>query len=182
MKKITKEKLRSKLELHKLWLENHSTGDKLDLRNANLSSADLESADLRDANLNSANLRDADLRDANLRNANLRNADLESANLRNANLRDADLRNANLRSADLESANLESANLDFTGFSLCCKSLGMTLDIEQIRQMLHLIYMQNCGDPEFSKIKSRIYPHVKRWSGLEKHNLSVEKPAGKRRM
>ena len=51
-----------------------------------------------------ANLRDADLTRANLRGANLRGADLTRANLRGANLRDADLFYADLRGANLDFA------------------------------------------------------------------------------
>ena len=51
-------------------------------------------ADLRDANLSGADLRDADLRDANLSGANLRDADLSGADLSGADLSDADLSGA----------------------------------------------------------------------------------------
>jgi hypothetical protein len=60
------------------------------------------------------------------------------------------------------------------GFDLACGSCNMTLDINQIRQMLHLVYSQKCDDPEYQKIKSRIKPYVKRWDGLERHNLSID--------
>ncbi len=76
------------------------------LRSADLRDADLSAADLRCANLRSADLRDADLSAADLRCADLRSADLSDANLRSANLRSADL-----RSADLSGANLHGANL-----------------------------------------------------------------------
>ena len=61
--------------------------------------------------LRSADLRDADLSAADLRSADLRDADLSAADLRGANLRSADLSDANLRSADLRGANLHGANL-----------------------------------------------------------------------
>jgi uncharacterized protein YjbI with pentapeptide repeats len=68
------------------------------------------------------NLKDADLSNANLRNAKLEDANLQSANLTGANLKDADFDRANLQSAklkgaiidhtDFSSANLTGANLD----------------------------------------------------------------------
>ena len=95
-----------------------------DLREANLSWADLRNADLREANLSWADLRNADLREANLswanlswanlRNADLSDADLRGADLRNADLSDADLRGADLRNADLRDAGLSGADLHGT--------------------------------------------------------------------
>ncbi|MBT5347067.1 pentapeptide repeat-containing protein [bacterium] len=98
-------------------------GEKLDLKGANLSDADLQFADLTDANLQEANLQGAnlqyaDLEGANLQGANLQYADLEGAdsrgaNLQGANLQEANLQGANLQYADLEGANLQGANLQY---------------------------------------------------------------------
>ena len=68
-------------------------------RESNTTKATLEKAasigaDLRDANLSGADLSDADLREANLRGADLSDANLGAANLSGANLRDANLRGA----------------------------------------------------------------------------------------
>jgi len=84
-----------------------------DLRDANLSGANLSDADLRDANLRGADLRGADLRDANLRGAYLSGANLRGADLRGAYLRGAYLSGANLRGAYLSGANLRSFKADF---------------------------------------------------------------------
>ena len=62
-----------------------------DLRDANLSCADLSGANLSCANLSDADLRDANLSCANLSGADLRGADLSCADLSGADLRDADL-------------------------------------------------------------------------------------------
>jgi len=67
MRTFTKEQLSEILAKHKAWLNNEEGGERANLRNANLSCADLS-----DANLSNANLSYADLSDANLRNANLR--------------------------------------------------------------------------------------------------------------
>jgi uncharacterized protein YjbI with pentapeptide repeats len=82
-----------------------------DLSAANLIGADLSEADLRDANLSVAKLKDATLREADLSKANLIGADLNGANLSVAKLSDADLTNAYLSGADLSLANLRGADL-----------------------------------------------------------------------
>jgi uncharacterized protein YjbI with pentapeptide repeats len=91
-------------------------GEKLDLKGANLSDADLQFADLTDANLQEANLQGAnlqyaDLEGANLQGANLQYADLEGANLQGANLQRADLHEVNLQGAKLHSAKLQGAKV-----------------------------------------------------------------------
>ena len=98
--------LKKILDEHLLWL-NGEGGSRADLRNADLSNADLFGANLRGANLSNANLFGA-----NLRGANLRGANLFGANLRGANLRGADLFGANLRDANLSNANLREASID----------------------------------------------------------------------
>ena len=99
-------KLTAILELHKNWFNGEDGGVRADLRDADLSDADLSRADLRDADLS-----DADLSRANLRGADLRDADLSDADLSDADLRGADLRRADLRGADLSGANLRDADL-----------------------------------------------------------------------
>jgi len=77
----------------------------------NLRCANLRCVDLRDANLRCVDLRYADLRRADLRCADLRRADLRCVDLRCADLRCADLRRADLRCVDLRCANLREALL-----------------------------------------------------------------------
>ena len=108
---MTKEELKTVLELHKKWLNDEKDGVRANLRGADLRGANLRGANLREANLLRADLWGADLRGANLREANLREADLLGANLWGADLRGANLREANLREADLRGANLREANL-----------------------------------------------------------------------
>lgn len=71
----------------------HATA-RVDLRGANLHSADLPGADLFNAKLGEADLRDADLVGAFLYDANLWEADLRDADLTGADLREADLTRA----------------------------------------------------------------------------------------
>ena len=78
---ISKHKLNSILNKHKMWLLNDPEG-----KRANLSGADLRGADLAEANLSGADLSGADLRGANLMGANLRGANLREANLGGAKL------------------------------------------------------------------------------------------------
>src|SRR5215208_4598503 len=69
----------------------------IDLREADLSGANLSNAFLDDANLSGADLRDAHLSGASLFHANLFSADLSGASLFEAGLFDANLRYASLR-------------------------------------------------------------------------------------
>jgi uncharacterized protein YjbI with pentapeptide repeats len=77
-------------------------------------------------NKSGADLRDADLTRANLRNTKFFDADLSDAKLSGADLRSADLTRANLSGADLTGANLDYARLfhaDLTGANLSGVSL-----------------------------------------------------------
>ena len=99
MRKFTSEKLRKIVDLHEKWLRNETDGVRANLREANLSGANLYEADLCGADLRGANLREADFRGANLSGANLYEADLRGADLRGADLRWATLYEADLRGA-----------------------------------------------------------------------------------
>ena len=108
---ISKRKLNSILNKHKMWLLNDPKGERADLREAFLYKANLYKANLYKANLSGADLRGADLRGADLMGADLRGADLRGANLMGADLYKADLRGAFLYKANLRGANLSGANL-----------------------------------------------------------------------
>ena len=158
------------LELHKLWLEDNSKGERAYLQDADLRGANLRGANLRGANLQDANLQDANLQDANLRDADLRGADLRGANLRGANLRYADLRYANLRYADLQ-----RADLDFSCLPLWCGGLDFKIDEKQAKQLMyHVINLMQYSDLDTSKIVKKQmykwleYSHVVTEHGLEK--------------
>ena len=68
---ISKRKLNSILNKHKMWLLNDPEGERADLSGADLSGANLRGADLRGADLSGADLRGANLRGADLRGASL---------------------------------------------------------------------------------------------------------------
>ena len=68
---MTKKEIKEILNLHKLWLNDNSQGQRANLRDADLRGANLRDADLHGADLSGANLRDADLRGANLHGADL---------------------------------------------------------------------------------------------------------------
>jgi uncharacterized protein YjbI with pentapeptide repeats len=87
------------------------------LANAHLTDADLALADLTDARLDSAILSGANLLGATLVNAHLDSADLDVANLQAANLTRAELIFSNLKGADLSGANLTAANLSHADLS-----------------------------------------------------------------
>ena len=146
---ISKRKLNSILNKHKMWLLNDPEGERADLRRAdlyeanlmlaylmeanlmeaNLIRANLREADVREANLYKADLMEADLREAFLYKATLYKANLYKADLRGANLRGADLIGANLRGADLSGANLRGANL--RGADLCGAKLDWPLACQE---------------------------------------------------
>jgi uncharacterized protein YjbI with pentapeptide repeats len=81
MKRVTVAELSEILDDHAKWLKDPETGNRANLRGANLREADLSGANLRDAILSGADLRDADLCDANLRGAYLRMATLTGVDL-----------------------------------------------------------------------------------------------------
>ncbi|MDK3160196.1 pentapeptide repeat-containing protein [Kamptonema cortianum] len=83
----------------------------VNLSKANLSGADLSGANLIDANLSEANLMGANLSEANLEYVHLRGANLTQANLSQANLVDANLKDANLMGANLWGVKLRDTNL-----------------------------------------------------------------------
>jgi uncharacterized protein YjbI with pentapeptide repeats len=78
---------------------------------ANLSGANLIRANLNEARLSSANLNEARLCGADLSGANFIRADLSGAKLIEANLSGANLIGAHLNGANLSGANLSGANL-----------------------------------------------------------------------
>jgi len=86
-------------------------GVDVDLREADLSGAELIEANLSRANLRKAELWGADLRKADLSQANLKRAHLSEANLWGAHLRGTNLSGADLWRANLKGANLKGANL-----------------------------------------------------------------------
>ena len=90
---MDKKELERKLESHARWLYNKK-GERLVLKDVDLSCANLEHADLRYAILVNVNLQIANLESANLEGADLRFAILEGAYLGGVNLKGADLRDA----------------------------------------------------------------------------------------
>jgi hypothetical protein len=94
------------------WREQHS-GERLDLRGANLRRAVLTHADLSGADLSGASLRWADFRWADLVGVNFSSADLWHADFQKAELIHAIFRDTDLRGTNFEDADLAGA--DFTG-------------------------------------------------------------------
>jgi len=98
---MTQKELRIRLEQHKMWLLDNSTGKRFTAKvGENLSWANLSWANLSRANLSWANLSRADLSWANLSRADLSGANLSGANLSRANLSGADLSRADLSRAN----------------------------------------------------------------------------------
>ena len=101
----------------------------LDLRQTNLSGANLTRANLFAANLSGANLSGADLIVANLSAAYLPRADLSAAYLAGADLSRANLAGANLLGARLYGVDLSNVNL--SGASLYGVDLSRTQNLTQ---------------------------------------------------
>ena len=113
------EKLQDAVERHGKWLAGEEGGERLVLKGADLSGADLSHqvltrAVLRDVNLTGAYLEhvvlnEADLIRANLKGAAAWNADFSGAELKEAVLADADVSKASFNAADLSRADMRGA-------------------------------------------------------------------------
>lgn len=104
MRTYSTEELKEVLEKHVKWLIGQEGGERADLscadlRNVDLSYANLQSAYLYDSNLSSANLTGVSLSNAKLYRSDLREAILESASLTGSDLTNADMRGTNLKRA-----------------------------------------------------------------------------------
>ena len=119
------------LEYNSAKSEEKVTLRNADLSGANLEKADLRGADLRGADLQGANFEEAVLRGANLQGADLRGANLFKANLEDANLQGADLEDVNLRLADLRRVKFQGANLTWADLHRA-ETLGATYDYDTI--------------------------------------------------
>lgn len=85
----------------------------IDLKNADLTNANLEAVDFSHANLDGAILNAANLHSANLSNANLQGASLTNTNLSDASLEAANLEHASLIRTNLQRAALFSVNFQY---------------------------------------------------------------------
>jgi uncharacterized protein YjbI with pentapeptide repeats len=125
------------------------------LENANLSSAKLQNADLSGAILNGANLSKSSLNDAVLIDAYLQKTDLQNSDISNANLLEAHLQGAklnhatlhysNFRKAELQGANLREAKLKRT--DLRNAKIDHTTELDEKWNQVYRVYM----NPEKNK-------------------------------
>jgi uncharacterized protein YjbI with pentapeptide repeats len=158
------------LEDHKLWLSDHSQGERADLR-----WADLSRADLRWADLSWADLREADLSRADLRGADLIGADLSRADLRGADLIGADLSRADLRGADLREADLSGAidgnicRMDFGGWSICIRSKKTSIGCKTFGNSFWL----NATDNEISLLADGALEYWKKYGLAIKASINT---------
>ena len=109
MRKINDEELRKILNLHEKWLRGEENGIRADL-----SWTDLKDMDLSYANLTAANLDYTILENSDLSYSFLSRANLSCANLKNANLSYTNLDHANFLNACLTDVNLKGAYLNNT--------------------------------------------------------------------
>ena len=93
-----------------------SSGERPDLRDADLRGRNLQGFNFKEGRLNGAKLYKANLQKAKLDNANLRRANLTGADLTRASLSGANLRHAVLRNAKLKRAYLRRADFSYVDF------------------------------------------------------------------
>jgi len=125
--------------------ENHF---KANLRETDMTGANLERTYLSQAFLEDAIMRAANLRGANLRFAKLQRADLSAANLTGAQLIVAWMQGTVLRGAVLDGADLQGADLagaDLTGASLARAKLFRT-DLRKAKGLTQAQLDRACGD------------------------------------
>ena len=150
---MSSEEIKDVLDSHQKWINGEDGGKR----------ADLSWTDLREANLSEANLCKADLRRANLSEANLCKADLHDANLRGANLCRANLRGADLRGADF----------DFSCFPLWCGGSRFKCDTKLVYQILAHICTLDFLDDE--GIKELIMPFAQKSHRAQNLGISDKK-------
>jgi len=129
----------------KLAGENHF---KANLRETDMTGANLERIYLSQAFLEQAVMRGANLRGANLRFAKLQRADLSGANLTGAQLIVAWMQGTVLRGAVLDGADLQGADLagaDLTGARLVRAKLFRT-DLRKAKGLTQAQLDRACGD------------------------------------
>jgi uncharacterized protein YjbI with pentapeptide repeats len=117
--KMSEQKLKEILKLHKMWLDGDPDGVCADLSDEDLTSANLSNSDLRNATLCRANLTNAFLSYANLSDADLRYANLSNVICNYANLADAVFLGANIIDSTFNGSNFIRCNL-------CCTNLHDT--------------------------------------------------------
>lgn len=112
----------------KCWIKQAKSGNK-NLRDAYLSSTNLQNVDFSNADLTNLQMVNANLSGANFSGANLTNANLGNTNFTGANFKGANLTNANLGLANLTNADFTSANLNGTTFPSGAKIGGAKIDL-----------------------------------------------------
>lgn len=86
MKKITSEKIKEMIQLHKLWMDGDNNGMCADFSDYELKYVDFSNLDLSGAKFNNANLYGANFKHSYLYNTEFCNANLKEANLCGAHI------------------------------------------------------------------------------------------------
>lgn len=112
-RKLTQEEINTKLENHKLWLEDNARGEQADFSNVDFTGVDCAEADFTEAICKAADFTGCFLGYVNFTGANCSYADFTDANCSYAKFTGANCSNANFSEAICCEANLRKA--DFTG-------------------------------------------------------------------
>lgn len=125
---MTKKEIRALISNHKKWLEDTSTGERLNLSDKDLHNIDLSNADLRYAILKDCDLKNANLYKTNLEGADLENSCLQFASMAFVNLSGAILIDTDFESAELRNATIEGASASGADFSRCKMMFASFID------------------------------------------------------
>jgi uncharacterized protein YjbI with pentapeptide repeats len=130
--KLTQQELNEKLKDHKLWLEDETKGNKLDLSYCDCYGLNFHSANMRSADMRSADMSYADMSYADMSYANMSSADMSSANMSYADMSYADMSYANIHnttgnSKEIKTIQTEKYTINITknNIQIGCKNHTM---------------------------------------------------------
>ena len=127
MKQISKEKLKTVVELHKVWRKDNKEGKRLVLIGYDLSYRDLNDSDLSYCDLSHSCLSHCDMY----------HCDLSHSCLSDCNMSHSDLSHSDLSDCNMTGCNMDGCNMDSSGVNLSCTDLGIHLDDRLIIQRLY---------------------------------------------
>lgn len=160
---MEKEEFRTRLELHRKWINGEPGGDRLDQLGLTQMVDDLRGYTLQKAILPGAtmwgvNMQEVDMRGINLCDAHMLSSNMERADLRGAKLMEANLSCVNLLGADLRGANLEGSNMYGSCWPLWYGSFDVKVCKNIAAQLAYHFCKLDCEDPEVIKAQNALIP------------------------